>query len=152
MRELLRHLARRAGVHAGLRATLGSKAAKRARSDERRMRELIASALSPQSNGIDVGSHDGWVLAELLRVAPHGHHIAYEPLPALCRTLSERHPEADVRCAALSNLTGRVVSSISRIIRNGSLSHESCRATAGPKTVGMVAATPVISQKSRSIL
>src|SRR5438128_3242803 len=106
MRQSLRRAARRTGLAAPLRQLFGSKAAKRARIDEQLMRRLMASVLSPNSNAIDVGSHEGWVLKQMLRAAPRGHHIAYEPIPALCEALTRRYPGVDVRCAALSNVDG----------------------------------------------
>jgi FkbM family methyltransferase len=46
------------------------------------------------------------VLAEIVRVAPRGRHIAYEPLPHLAEHLRAAFPDVDVRCAALSDRTG----------------------------------------------
>jgi FkbM family methyltransferase len=71
------------------------------------MRLLLAFALSPDSNCVDVGAHKGSLLAEVVRLAPLGRHIAYEPLPHLYEGLAARFTEVDVRCAALSDRTGR---------------------------------------------
>jgi FkbM family methyltransferase len=71
------------------------------------MRMLLAFSLSPDSNCIDVGAHKGDVLAEIVRLAPEGRHIAYEPLEYLYERLTARFPQVDVRCAAVSDRKGR---------------------------------------------
>jgi FkbM family methyltransferase len=80
--------------------------ARRDRRDWEHMRLLLAFALSPDSNCVDVGAHTGSLLKEFVRLAPLGRHIAYEPLPHLCERLAARFPDVDVRCAALSDRTG----------------------------------------------
>jgi len=67
---------------------------------------LIALGLVEDSNCIDVGAHIGSVLADIVRVAPLGRHIAYEPLPHLAAELAARFPSVDVRQAALSDQNG----------------------------------------------
>jgi FkbM family methyltransferase len=76
------------------------------RRDSRLIRCLIGWSLGPGSCCIDVGAHSGGVLAEIVRVAPRGHHLAYEPLPHLAEELSARFPGVDVRCAAVSDHAG----------------------------------------------
>jgi FkbM family methyltransferase len=76
------------------------------RSGEESLRLLLAYTLSADANCIDVGAHRGDVLREMLRVAPAGRHIAYEPLPQLAASLRERFPGVDVRSAALSDRAG----------------------------------------------
>jgi FkbM family methyltransferase len=67
---------------------------------------LLAFTLSADSNCIDVGAHTGDVLREIIRCAPNGRHIAYEPLPHLHEQLIKDFPQVDVRLAALSNKNG----------------------------------------------
>jgi FkbM family methyltransferase len=74
--------------------------------DMEHLRLLFAFALSAKSNCIDVGAHTGDVLREIIRSAPEGHHIAYEPLPQMNRELAANFPCVDVRLAALSNRSG----------------------------------------------
>ena len=74
--------------------------------DGEQMRRLLAYTLRPDANCIDVGAHQGDVLTDILRVAPRGRHIAYEPLPHLHARLAERFPGVDVRNAALSDRDG----------------------------------------------
>jgi FkbM family methyltransferase len=74
--------------------------------DEQNMRSLIATALQPDSNCIDIGAHAGAVLEEIVKAAPRGHHIAFEPIPELCVGLRKRFPQVEVRCAAVSSHRG----------------------------------------------
>jgi FkbM family methyltransferase len=77
------------------------------RSGEDTVRLLLAYTLAADAHCIDVGAHEGDVLSEMVRLAPAGRHVAYEPLPAMARALSARFPDVDVREAALSDSAGR---------------------------------------------
>jgi FkbM family methyltransferase len=85
---------------------LGSRAARRDRRDNEALTLLVAAALAPDASGIDVGANEGRVLGEIVRVAPAGRHIAYEPIPGLAAELARRYPAVDVRRAALSDEEG----------------------------------------------
>jgi len=74
---------------------------------ERRLRLLLRSILCETSNCIDVGAYRGRVLAEIIRAAPRGRHIAYEPVPESYRRLVRRFRTVDVRAAAVSNQVGK---------------------------------------------
>jgi FkbM family methyltransferase len=76
------------------------------RRDSELIRRLIAWTLARDSCCVDVGAHGGSVLAEILRVAPAGRHIAYEPLPHLAERLRAEYPDVDVRCAAVADRAG----------------------------------------------
>lgn len=80
---------------------------RRERSDLQNMRRLLAFTLSPDDNCVDAGAHRGEVLAEIVRVAPRGHHLAFEPLPHLATLLRERFPAVEVHEAALSDRAGK---------------------------------------------
>ena len=80
--------------------------AQRARRDEQAMEVVLAATLRASSNAIDVGANRGALLESILRVAPFGRHIAYEPIPALYEHLVASFPQVDVRCAALSDADG----------------------------------------------
>jgi FkbM family methyltransferase len=67
---------------------------------------LLEEVLEPDSDCLDVGAHAGSVLAEMVRIAPRGHHVAWEPLPAFAARLRERFPDVEVREAALGNEAG----------------------------------------------
>jgi FkbM family methyltransferase len=74
--------------------------------DGHNLRLLLAFAVSENANCIDIGANRGSVLAEIVRIAPQGKHIAYEPLPFLHKHLVKRFPCVEVRQAAVSNETG----------------------------------------------
>ena len=76
------------------------------RSGEDSLRLLLAFTLGPDANCIDVGAHRGDVLRDMLRLAPQGRHIAYEPIPELADALAGEFPQVDVRKAALSDRAG----------------------------------------------
>jgi FkbM family methyltransferase len=76
------------------------------RQDHEALATVFAAVLAKDANCVDVGAHAGDVLAEMLRVAPEGRHIGFEPLPEVAERLRERHPEVSVRNVALSDATG----------------------------------------------
>jgi FkbM family methyltransferase len=108
-RERVLKLAERAGVDSHLRRgyQLLDRTARREARDNRHMRVLLAACLAPDSCCIDVGAHSGGVLRDIVRCAPGGHHIAYEPLPHLAEALAREFPGVEVRAAALSDRDGR---------------------------------------------
>jgi FkbM family methyltransferase len=75
--------------------------------DDSHLKLLLSFELRPDSNCLDVGANEGIFLREFQRVAPNGHHIAYEPVPSLCAKLERQFPEIDVRQRALSNVDGQ---------------------------------------------
>jgi FkbM family methyltransferase len=79
---------------------------RRDRRDTEHLRLLLAFLLAPDSNCVDVGSHLGEVLGEMVRVAPAGRHIAFEPLPDFHARLAAEFPTVDVRAVALSDHDG----------------------------------------------
>jgi len=74
--------------------------------DFQSMRRLLAFTLRPDSCCIDAGAHRGALLAEMVRVAPHGRHVAFEPIPELAAFLREGFPGVEVHEAALSDHAG----------------------------------------------
>jgi FkbM family methyltransferase len=74
--------------------------------DEHALRVILAAVLGPDSNAIDVGANEGAVLESVVRIAPNGRHMAFEPIPQLHEQLVERFPTVDVRRAALSDTAG----------------------------------------------
>ena len=78
----------------------------RDRHDFEKMRRLLAFSLAPDSNCIDVGAHRGAVLTEMVRVAPNGNHIAFEPIPSLCDVLRVQFSGVEIHHAALSDHAG----------------------------------------------
>jgi FkbM family methyltransferase len=104
--DRLKRAALRTGVGAPLRAVkrrFEPAHVRRDRADHARLQSLLAEVLRPDSSALDVGCHEGAVLAEIVRLAPDGRHVAWEPLPELCARTAARFPDVDVRCAALSD-------------------------------------------------
>ena len=56
---------------------------------------VMARVLTPDSTCIDVGCHEGAILDEMLRFAPHGRHYAFEPLPHLFAGLTRKYADRD---------------------------------------------------------
>jgi FkbM family methyltransferase len=71
------------------------------------IRRLIGFALRADSCCVDVGAHRGAVLHEIVRVAPLGRHVAFEPIPQLAAQLRAAFPGVQVREAALSDHAGQ---------------------------------------------
>jgi FkbM family methyltransferase len=74
--------------------------------DNERLVALFEELLRPDSDCLDVGAHEGAVLREMVRLAPKGRHVAWEPLPAFARRLRDEFPSVEVREAALSDRAG----------------------------------------------
>ncbi len=89
-----------------IRDSLPTPARHRNRLADLSLRLLLSFTLAENANCIDVGVYRGKVLAEMVRVAPHGKHIAYEPQPGKYKELVERFPTVDIRQTALSNQNG----------------------------------------------
>lgn len=85
---------------------LASVGSRREARDRHAMSVLLACTLARDGHAIDVGAHSGAVLREIVRVAPEGRHIAYEPLPELSAQLAGEFPTVTVRNAALSDENG----------------------------------------------
>jgi FkbM family methyltransferase len=62
---------------------------------------ILAASLRGSGSYVDVGANRGQVLREAVRVAPHGRHLAFEPIPALARELACAFPGVECRCKAL---------------------------------------------------
>lgn len=80
---------------------------RRNRLDDQHLRIVLAAALSRDSTAIDVGAHQGNILAEILRIAPEGRHLAFEPLPEMAAGLRDSFPSVDVREVALAESAGK---------------------------------------------
>jgi FkbM family methyltransferase len=87
---------------------LVSEAHRAAWEENQELRRLLEGWLTPRSNCIDIGAYNGRVLAAIVRLAPQGRHIAYEPLPGKHRLLARRFPSVDVRRAAVSDRSGEM--------------------------------------------
>lgn len=74
--------------------------------EERRTRQALEALLSPDDCAVDVGAHVGSMLADILRLAPDGRHIAVEPVPVKAAGLRRRFPSVQVIEAATSDRPG----------------------------------------------
>ncbi len=68
--------------------------------------EVMRRALRADSNGIDVGAFEGGMLQHLLRIAPRGQHVAFEPIRERAGAISMRFPGATVHPVALGETPG----------------------------------------------
>lgn len=84
-----------------------SKVGRRERRDNRHAVVALAARLRADSDCVDVGAHQGGFLQHMVRLAPEGSHLAFEPLPHLNAALRSRFPGVEVRQAALSDAPGR---------------------------------------------
>jgi FkbM family methyltransferase len=75
--------------------------ARRVEHEEIALEAVLAAALGSAGTYVDVGSNRGQVLAEAVRLAPEGRHLAFEPIPALAAELRARFPQVDCRELAL---------------------------------------------------
>jgi FkbM family methyltransferase len=72
--------------------------------DAHALEVVLAAVLRQDSNAIDVGANQGVVLDSIVRIAPTGKHLAFEPIPVLHESLVARFPTVDVRRNALSDV------------------------------------------------
>ncbi len=84
MKERLKQFAKRmlsaAGIHLTQNQRYDALAAK-----------VMRKAIRIDSNCIDVGCHKGEMLDEMLKLAPEGKHMAFEPIPELFEGLKRRY-------------------------------------------------------------
>jgi FkbM family methyltransferase len=109
MRRALRAAARRLGVERqalALRRRFLPEWVRADIRDHELLVGLLEELLEPGSHCVDVGCHEGSVLREIVRLAPDGTHVAWEPLPAMARALREQFPSVEIREAALSDQAG----------------------------------------------
>jgi len=55
-------------------------------------KKVLKRVLTPQSNCLDVGCHEGEFIDLFLKYAPNGQHIGFEPLPDFYQRLTENYP------------------------------------------------------------
>ena len=81
--------------------------------------EVMKRVLKKDSNGVDVGCHQGSILREILSFAPKGAHFAFEPLPEMYQGLLESFGSVQglrIYDCALSDTTG--TTSFQHVISN----------------------------------
>jgi FkbM family methyltransferase len=74
--------------------------------EERRLPFILQRLLTSHSNVIDVGSHLGSFLSLLVKFAPLGKHIAFEPSKVKSQWLTKRFPRVEIIPSAVANASG----------------------------------------------
>jgi len=74
--------------------------------DERHITAVLAGCLREDANCVDVGANLGVITEQIVRLAPQGRHLAFEPIPHLAAELRRRFPSVEVHQAALSDTPG----------------------------------------------
>ena len=82
---------------------------RRGAKDDEHLRLLMAAVIGPDSCCVDVGANRGEFVARMIELAPHGRHLAVEPLPELAAHIASTVPKAIVREVAASNVSGNTV-------------------------------------------
>lgn len=68
---------------------------------------ILKRVLQPHSNCVDVGCHKGEILTEMLQLAPHGKHHAFEPIPQFYNQLKADFPNVAIYPYALAASAGK---------------------------------------------
>lgn len=76
-------------------------AAREAQREAVAINAVLAASLRGSGVYVDVGTNRGQVLREAVRTAPHGAHIAFEPIPGLAAEVAREFPDVDCRRKAL---------------------------------------------------
>lgn len=88
-------------------SSLGDPEARQSLRYDRQTVRIMSRVLREDSNCVDVGAHRGSLLRHMVRLAPSGRHIAFEPIPRLARLLEVRFPGVEIHELALSDSCGR---------------------------------------------
>ena len=81
----------------------------RVRRDAQLTAALLSACLREDSCCADIGANKGEFLEQFVRLAPHGRHLAVEPIPAHAHALAERYPHVEILDCALSDKEGQVI-------------------------------------------
>lgn len=71
------------------------------------MGAVLAATLRQDGTYVDVGTNRGQVLAEAVRVAPQGRHLAFEPIPELAAEVERAFPAVECRRLAMGQESGQ---------------------------------------------
>ncbi len=84
---------------------------------DQQTKQVLKKCLTPNSNCIDVGCHEGEVLEIMLKHAPNGQHHGFEPIPSFFNILEKKFPSnCHFHQLGLSNEKG--TSSFNHVITN----------------------------------
>jgi len=68
--------------------------------------QIMSRVLSRESNAIDIGAFEGGMLRHIIRLAPRGKHVAFEPQPEKAEKLAKDHPTVTVYPYAVGSEQG----------------------------------------------
>lgn len=105
VKQVARRMRNAARVLGG-QAAVDSFNTNRNRRDDAALVMVMAAVLRPNSCCVDVGAHAGSFISDMVRIAPEGRHIAFEPLADFAATLAASFPDVDVRNVALGDRSG----------------------------------------------
>jgi FkbM family methyltransferase len=88
---------------------------------DRELIEVLRHSLRKDSNCVDVGCYRGDILRQMLKLAPRGSHLAFEPVPENYQYLTRTFPGARVLNIALSDKVGEATFNVvvGRTARSG---------------------------------
>jgi FkbM family methyltransferase len=73
---------------------------------DKQTKQVMARVLRKDSNCLDVGANEGTFVKQMLKFAPQGDHMAFEPIPELAAKVAQRYPQVEVHECALSDTSG----------------------------------------------
>ena len=76
--------------------------------DDANTTRILRRVLTANSHVADVGANAGTFLARVVRLAPNGRHVAFEPLPHLADALRRAFPHVSVHAAAVAETAGEL--------------------------------------------
>lgn len=77
--------------------------------EQDRIEQAMRRVIRPDSNCIDIGCHIGSSLTLILRYAPRGKHLAFEPVAEKAQWLKKKFPDVEVKTLALSDKQQRLI-------------------------------------------
>ncbi|MFB2974939.1 FkbM family methyltransferase [Microseira sp. BLCC-F43] len=75
---------------------------------DRQTIQVLKHHLKDDSVCIDIGTHRGEILLEMMTIAPRGRHFAFEPIAHLAASLRRRFPQTHIYELALSHRCGEI--------------------------------------------
>ncbi len=73
---------------------------------DKQTRKVMTRVLRKDSNCLDVGANEGMFVREMLKFAPQGEHMAFEPIPELAAKVEAKYPQVEVHNCALADVSG----------------------------------------------
>lgn len=74
---------------------------------DRQTRMIMRKFIAKNANCIDIGCHKGEILQSMIKLAPDGHHYAFEPIPEMYQALLANYSDkTTIYPYALSDQTG----------------------------------------------